>query len=177
MEKQATREAYGKALIEIGSLYDNVVVLDADLSKSTKTIGFALKYPDRFFNAGIAEQNMMGMAAGLAASGKTVFASSFAIFATGRAFEQVRNSIAYSNLNVRVCATHSGITVGEDGGSHQSVEDIALMRSIPNMTVIVPSDAVSTRRAVFELYRMQGPAYLRLGRPSVPVIYQNGIDF
>lgn len=177
MEKEATREAYGKALIEIGSLYDDVVVLDADLSKSTKTIGFAREYPDRFFNAGIAEQNMMGMAAGLAASGKTVFASSFAIFATGRAYEQVRNSIAYSNLNVRVCATHAGITVGEDGGSHQSVEDIALMRGIPNMTVVVPSDAVSTRAAVFELYKLKGPAYLRLGRPSVPVLYQNGIDF
>ncbi len=177
MEKQATREAYGKTLVELGSLYTDVVVLDADLSKSTKTIEFARKYPDRFINAGIAEQNMMGMAAGLAASGKVVFASSFAVFATGRAFEQVRNSIAYSNLNVRICATHSGITVGEDGGSHQSVEDIALMRSLPNMKVIVPSDGISTREAVFELYKLKGPAYLRLGRPSVPVIYNKGIDF
>lgn len=125
MEKQATRDAYGKALAELGRTYDNVVVLDADLSKSTKTADFAKAFPERFFNAGIAEQNMMGMAAGLAACGKVVFASSFAIFATGRAFEQVRNSIAYPHLNVKICATHAGLTVGEDGGSHQAVEDIS----------------------------------------------------
>lgn len=177
MDKQATRDAYGKALVELGSLYDDIVVLDADLSKSTKTADFAKKFPNRFFNAGIAEQNMMGMAAGLAAAGKVVFASSFAIFATGRAFEQVRNSIAYANLNVKICATHSGITVGEDGGSHQSVEDIAIMRSIPNLTVIVPSDGVSTRQALFKLYEHQGPVYLRLGRPALPVIYQDNLDF
>ena len=129
MEKQATRDAYGKALAELGKLHQDVVVLDADLSKSTKTADFAKAFPHRFINAGIAEQNMMGMAAGLAASGKVVFASSFAIFAAGRAFEIVRNSLAYAGLNVKVCATHAGITVGEDGGSHQSVEDIALMRS------------------------------------------------
>lgn len=177
LDKQATRDAYGKALVELGSLHDDVVVLDADLSKSTKTADFAKKFPDRFFNAGIAEQNMMGMAAGLAAAGKVVFASSFAIFATGRAFEQVRNSIAYANLNVKICATHSGITVGEDGGSHQSVEDIAIMRSIPNLTVIVPSDGVSTRQALFKLYEHHGPVYLRLGRPALPVIYKDNLDF
>lgn len=128
MEKQATRDAYGKALVELGRKYSDVVVLDADLSKSTKTADFAKVFPDRFINAGIAEQNMMGMAAGLAASGKVPYASSFAIFATGRAFEIVRNSLAYANLNVKICATHAGLTVGEDGGSHQSVEDLAIMR-------------------------------------------------
>jgi transketolase len=171
MEKQATRDAYGKALVELGQAYDDVVVLDADLSKSTKTADFAKAFPERFFNAGIAEQNMMGMAAGMAASGKVPFASSFAIFATGRAFEQVRNSIAYPHLNVKVCATHAGLTVGEDGGSHQAIEDIAVMRSLPNMTVVVPADGVSTRKMMQNLYHREGPAYLRLGRPSVPIIY------
>jgi len=171
MEKQATRDAYGQALVELGKAHDNVVVLDADLSKSTKTAEFAKVFPERFFNAGIAEQNMMGMAAGLAASGKVVYASSFAIFAAGRAFEQVRNSIAYPRLNVKVCATHAGLTVGEDGGSHQAVEDIAVMRSLPNMTVIVPADGVSARKMVHNLYQMEGPAYLRLGRPAVPILY------
>jgi transketolase len=172
LDKQATRDAYGKALVELGRSHDDVVVLDADLSKSTKTADFKAVFPERFFNAGIAEQNMMGMAAGLATCGKKVFASSFAIFATGRAFEQVRNSIAYSGLDVKVCATHSGITVGEDGGSHQSVEDIALMRSIPGMLVVVPCDGPSTRQAVLQLYQYSGPAYLRLGRSSVPVVYE-----
>jgi transketolase len=171
MEKQATRDAYGQALVELGQAYDDVVVLDADLSKSTKTADFAKAFPERFFNAGIAEQNMMGMAAGMAASGKVPFASSFAIFATGRAFEQVRNSIAYPHLNVKVCATHAGLTVGEDGGSHQAIEDIAVMRSLPNMTVVVPADGVSTRKMMQNLYHREGPAYLRLGRPSVPIIY------
>lgn len=177
MDKQATRDAYGKALVELGQLHDDIVVLDADLSKSTKTADFAKVFPERFFDAGIAEQNMIGMAAGLAAAGKVVFASSFAIFAVGRAFEQVRNSLAYANLNVKVCATHSGITVGEDGGSHQSVEDIAIMRSIPNLTVVVPSDGASTRLALGKLYEQQGPAYLRLGRSALPVIYRNNLDF
>ncbi|MDD3880573.1 MAG: transketolase C-terminal domain-containing protein, partial [Syntrophomonas sp.] len=140
-------------------------------------VDFARAYPERFINAGIAEQNMMGMAAGLASCGKVVFASSFAIFATGRAFEQVRNSIAYANLNVKICATHAGITVGEDGGSHQSVEDIALMRSVPNMTVIVPADGISTRKALFQLYQHDGPAYLRLGRPAVPQIHHPEMEF
>ena len=177
MEKQATRDAYGKALVELGRKYADVVVLDADLSKSTKTVEFAKAFPDRFINAGIAEQNMMGMAAGLAASGKIAFASSFAIFATGRAFEIVRNSLAYANLNVKICATHAGITVGEDGGSHQSVEDIALMRCVPNMCVVVPADGTSTRRAVEAVYERPGPVYLRLGRPAVPVLYPEEMDF
>ena len=138
MAQAATRDAYGQALKELGGEYQDVVVLDADLSKSTKTVDFARAYPERFFDMGIAEQNMMAVAAGLAASGKVVFASTFAIFATGRAFEQIRNSIAYSELNVKICASHAGITVGEDGSSHQSVEDMALMRVIPNMKVIVP---------------------------------------
>lgn len=177
MEKQATRDAYGKALVELGEKHQDVVVLDADLSKSTKTAQFAKTFPQRFINAGIAEQNMMGMAAGLASAGKVAFASTFAIFATGRAFEAVRNSIAYSKMNVKVCATHAGLTVGEDGGSHQSVEDIAIMRSLPNMTVIVPADGVSTAQAVGELYKMKGPAYLRLGRPAIPVIYDEATPF
>ena len=177
MEKQATRDAYGKALVELGKKHQDVVVLDADLSKSTKTADFAKQFPERFINAGIAEQNMVGMAAGLASAGKVVFASTFAIFATGRAFEAVRNSVAYSKMNVKLCATHAGLTVGEDGGSHQSVEDIALMRSVPNMTVVVPADGVSTARAVSALYDMNGPAYLRLGRPAVPVIYDQDSPF
>ena len=177
MEKQATRDAYGKALIELGQQYDDVVVLDADLSKSTKTAGFAETFPERFINAGIAEQNMIGMSAGLAAAGKIVYASSFAMFATGRAFEQVRNSLAYANLNVKVCATHAGITVGEDGGSHQAVEDIAVMRAVPNMTVVVPADGPSTRQAVLALYHREGPAYLRMGRPAVPVLYKDDQEF
>ncbi|NLB52344.1 MAG: transketolase family protein [Syntrophomonadaceae bacterium] len=178
MEKQATRDAYGQALVELGHLHDDIVVLDADLSSSTKTAGFGKAFPARFINAGIAEQNMIGMAAGLAAAGKTVFASSFAIFAVGRAFEQVRNSLAYANLNVKVCATHAGLTVGEDGGSHQAVEDIAVMRSVPNMCVVVPADGPSTKAALYRLYQRKGPAYLRLGRPAVPKIYDGEkIDF
>ena len=177
MEKQATRDAYGEALVELGHLHNDVVVLDADLSSSTKTASFGRTFPARFINAGIAEQNMIGMAAGLAAAGKTVFASSFAIFATGRAFEQVRNSLAYANLNVKVCATHAGLTVGEDGGSHQALEDIAVMRAIPNMCVVVPADGPSTKAALFKLYDRQGPAYLRLGRPAVARIYDDKTDF
>jgi transketolase len=177
LEKQATRDAYGQALVELGRQHDDVVVLDADLSKSTKTVDFAKAFPERFINAGIAEQNLMGMAAGLAASGKVAFASSFAIFATGRAFEIVRNSLAYASLNVKVCATHAGLTVGEDGGSHQSVEDIAIMRSIPNMCVVVPADGISTRKAVAAIYQRPGPVYLRLGRPAVPMLYDEDMDF
>jgi len=177
LNKQATREAYGKALLELGKVFDNVVVLDADLSKSTKTVEFAKQYPERFFNAGIAEQNMMGMAAGLATAGKVVYASSFAIFAVGRAFEQVRNSIAYARLNVKICATHAGLTVGEDGGSHQAIEDIALMRSVPNMSVIVPSDAISTKEALFQSYDWEGPVYIRLGRTAVPEVYSDKNSF
>jgi len=176
VEKVATRDAYGRALARLGELYEDVVVLDADLSKSTKTADFAARFPQRFFNMGVAEQNMMGTAAGLAASGKVVFASSFAVFATGRAWEQVRNSIAYAGLNVKIAASHAGITVGEDGGSHQSVEDIALMRVVPGMTVLVPADAVATEKLVDAAYRHPGPMYLRLGRPAVPVIYSPDVD-
>ncbi|HOV43161.1 MAG TPA: transketolase family protein [Syntrophothermus lipocalidus] len=171
MEKIATRDAYGQALVKLGHLHEDVVVLDADLSKSTKTSEFGTAFPERFFNMGIAEQNMMGTAAGLAAAGKVVFASSFAVFATGRAWEQVRNSIAYAGLNVKIAASHAGITVGEDGASHQSVEDIALMRAIPGMKVLVPADAVAAEKLVMAAYREPGPVYLRLGRPAVPVIY------
>lgn len=177
MEQVATRDAYGQALKRLGEEYRDVVVLDGDLSKSTKTADFAGAFPDRFFNMGIAEQNMMTVAAGLAASGKVVFASSFAIFAVGRAFEQVRNSIAYGQMNVKVCATHAGVTVGEDGGSHQSVEDIAIMRAIPNMKVVVPADGPSTALAVNAIYHEPGPFYLRLGRSKVPTIYSDKTDF
>jgi len=177
VEKVATRDAYGKALVKLGEDYPDIVVIDADLSKSTKTSDFAKSFPERFINAGIAEQNMMGMAAGLAACGKKVFASTFAIFATGRAFEQIRNSIAYSKLNVTIAATHAGITVGEDGGSHQSVEDIALMRAIPNMKVLAPCDGASVHKAMELICADSGPFYLRLGRPATPVIYEADADF
>jgi len=170
----ATREAYGEALAELGTENPDIVVLDADLSKSTKTEIFARRFPERFFNMGIAEQNMLGTAAGLAAAGKIVFCSSFAIFAAGRAFEQVRNSIAYPALNVKIGASHGGITVGEDGASHQSIEDIALMRALPNMTVLVPADAVATRILVRAAAALEGPVYLRLGRMAVPVLYDGG---
>jgi transketolase len=172
---KATREAYGEALKELGAERADIVVLDADLSKSTKTNLFAKAYPDRFFNAGIAEQNMMGVAAGLAASGKTPFVSTFAMFACGRAFEQIRNSICYPKLNVKIAATHAGLTVGEDGASHQAIEDISLMRSIPNMTVIVPADARETREAIRYAAQCQGPVYVRLGRMNVPDL--NGEDY
>lgn len=170
VKKVATREAYGNALKEFGATYD-IVVLDADLSKSTKTEGFKKAYPGRFVNVGIAEANMMSTAAGIASCGKIVFASSFAIFAAGRAFEQVRNSICYSNLNVKIGATHAGISVGEDGGSHQAIEDISLMRSIPNMTVLNPADSVEARAAVEAAILHDGPVYLRFGRLATPVIY------
>lgn len=170
-EKIATREAYGSALAEYGRTFENIVVLDADLSKSTKTADFAKEHPQRFFNVGIAEGNMMAIAAGLAASGKTVFASSFAMFTSGRAYEQIRNSIAYPKLNVKIGATHAGLTVGEDGASHQCIEDIALMRVIPNMTVISPADAVEAKKAVEAAILYNGPVYLRFGRSKVPVIF------
>lgn len=172
-DKIATREAYGLALAEFGAQYENIIVLDADLSKSTKTEEFKKKFPDRFINMGISEGDMMATAAGIATTGKIVFASTFAIFAAGRSFEQVRNSIAYPRLNVKIGATHAGITVGEDGGSHQAVEDIALMRAIPNMVVISPADAVESRAAVKAAIEYDGPVYLRLGRLAVPVIYDN----
>ncbi len=172
----ATRDGYGKALLELGEKNEQVVVLDADLSKSTKTAEFGKTYPDRFFNVGIAEQNLMGLAAGLSTTGKIPFASTFAMFATGRAFEIIRNSIGYPNLNVKICATHAGITVGEDGASHQALEDIACMRVIPNMTVIVPSDGPEAIEAVKAAAEYYGPIYLRLGRSGVPTI-NDGPDY
>lgn len=172
-DKIATREAYGKALAKLGGENEKIVVLDADLSKSTKTADFKKVYPERFINMGIAEGNMMSVAAGLSTCGKIPFVSTFAMFAAGRAFEQVRNSICYPRLNVKVCATHAGLTVGEDGASHQSVEDISLMRSIPNMTVICPSDAVETEAAIRAVADYNGPCYVRLGRLAVPVINNN----
>lgn len=167
----ATREAYGEILKELGEKHKDIVVLDADLSKSTKTAVFKKAFPERFFNVGIAEQNLMGIGAGLAASGKIPFVSTFAMFAAGRAFEQIRNSICYPKLNVKIAATHAGLTVGEDGASHQSIEDISLMRSIPNMTVIVPADAEETRKAVAFAATYDGPVYIRLGRMSVPDLF------
>ena len=175
-EKISTRQAYGDALVELGKKDPNIVVMDADLSKSTMTAGFKNAYPERFFNAGIAEGNLMGMAAGLALSGKTVFASTFAMFAAGRAYEIIRNSIGYPNVNVKVCATHAGITVGEDGASHQCIEDLALMRVIPGMTVIHPADATSTAKLLEQIAAMHGPAYVRLGRLNIPVIYDDAAD-
>lgn len=170
-DKIATREAYGKALAEFGAVYDNLVVLDADLAAATKTGIFKKKFPKRHIECGIAEGNMMCVAAGLAAAGVTPFASSFAMFAAGRAFEQIRNSIAYPHLNVKIGATHAGITVGEDGATHQCLEDLALMRTLPGMVVINPADAVEARAAVEAAILYQGPVYLRFGRLAVPVIY------
>lgn len=169
-EKIATREAYGNALAEFGEQYD-FVVLDADLAAATKTGIFKKKYPDRFFDCGIAEGNMMSVAAGIATTGKIVFASSFAMFAAGRAFEQIRNSIGYPHLNVKIGATHAGITVGEDGATHQCIEDFALMRAIPGMTVINPADATEARAVVEAAIKMNGPVYMRFGRYAVPVLY------
>lgn len=166
-KKIATREAYGKALAALANTNENVVVLDADLSKSTKTADFKVVAPERFFNMGIAEGNMMGVAAGLSTCGKVPFVSTFAMFAAGRAFEQIRNSICYPKLNVKVCATHAGLTVGEDGASHQAIEDISLMRSVPNMVVINPADDIETEAAIKAVAEMEGPCYVRLGRMAV----------
>ena len=167
-EKLSTRAGYGKALVELADKYD-YYVLDADLAEATKTIDFKKAYPERFFDMGIAESDMMGTAAGLASCGATVFASTFAVFAAGRAYEQVRNAICYNNLNVKVVGTHGGILIGEDGGSHQAIEDVALMRTIPNMKVIVPSDAIEAKHAVEAALNQPGPVYLRFGRYDVPV--------
>lgn len=176
-ELMATRDAYGKALLKLGEEDPNIVVLDADLSSSTRTGKFAAKFPERFFNFGVAEQNMMGAAAGLATCGKTVFASSFAIFASGRDWEQIRNTICYSNLNVKIVPTHGGISVGADGSSHQCIEDIALMRTLANMKVIVPCDGVETEKAVIAAAKIKGPVYIRLGRAKVPVILNENYQF
>jgi len=173
VKKIATRESYGNALVELGKEHENLVVLDADLAAATKTGNFKKAFPDRFFDCGIAESNLMGVAAGLAAAGMVPFASTFAMFAAGRAFEQVRNSIGYPHLNVKIGATHAGISVGEDGATHQCNEDIALMRTIPGMTIISPSDDVEAKAAVKAAYEMEGPVYLRFGRLAVPVFNDN----
>ncbi|NTV51925.1 MAG: transketolase family protein [Candidatus Firestonebacteria bacterium] len=172
MENMATRDAYGQALAELGQAHADVMVLDADLSGSTKTSTFAKKFPNRFFNLGVAEQNMIGWAAGLAATGKVPFASTFAVFATGRAFDQLRNSVAYPALNVKIAATHAGLSVGPDGGSHQAIEDIALARILPNFTVVVPADGPQAAEATRAAYAQRGPVYLRLGRPKVQTVTQ-----
>ncbi|MEK6536646.1 MAG: transketolase C-terminal domain-containing protein [Actinomycetota bacterium] len=171
LKPRATREAYGEALLELGKRHGNVVALDADLSGSTMSKIFAAEFPERFFNVGVAEANMMSMAAGFAISGKIAYASTFAVFATGRAFDQVRQSIAQPKLPVRICASHSGLTVGEDGCTHQSVEDIGLMRLLPNMKVVVPADFNQTYAAVMESYETEGPMYIRTGRPKTPFLY------
>ena len=169
VKKVATRQSYGEALVELGAEHDDFVVLDADLAAATQTGKFKAAYPDRFFDAGIAECNLMGIAAGIASTGRVAFASTFAMFAAGRAFEQVRNSIGYPHLNVKIGATHAGISVGEDGATHQCNEDIALMRTIPGMTVVVPADDVEARAAVRAAYEYEGPVYMRFGRLAVPV--------
>ncbi|MFA4843340.1 MAG: transketolase family protein [Candidatus Margulisiibacteriota bacterium] len=169
----ATRDVYGQVLVELGKSNQNIVVLDADLSCSTKTAGFAKAFPERFFNMGIAEQDMIGTAAGLAAAGKIAFASTFAVFASGRAWDQIRMSVAYTRLNVKVVVTHAGITTGEDGASHQANEDIAIMRALPNMTVVVPADGVETEKVIKAAVEFNGPMYIRLSRPKTKVIYDN----
>jgi len=174
--KMATRQAYGEVLVELGHEIENLVVMDADLSKSTMTAEFGKVFPERFINMGIAEQNLYGAATGMAISGKVVCASTFAMFATGRAFEIVRNSIGYTRANVKICATHAGITVGEDGASHQTFEDMALMRTIPGMTVVNPCDCVSAKKLIRQAVAMDGPVYVRLGRAPVPNFYQEDDD-
>ncbi len=177
VKRIATREGYGEMLIELADQYDNLIVMDADLAGATKTGMFKKAHPERFFNAGIAEGNMMCVAAGLAASGKLVFASSFAMFAAGRAFEQIRNSIGYPGMNVKIGATHAGISVGEDGASHQCCEDIALMRTIPGMTIINPADYYEAKKAVAAAAAMNGPVYMRFGRLAVPTVFDDDYKF
>lgn len=175
--KKATRQSYGEALVEIGRENGNIVVFDADLSTATKTNLFAKEFPNRFFDMGIAEQNMISTAAGMATCGKIAYASTFAMFAAGRAYDQIRNSVCYPNLNVKICATHAGITVGEDGATHQMIEDISLMRTIPNMTVLSTSDDIQTKWAVKEISKIKGPVYLRLSRLATPIIYDENQKF
>jgi len=176
-EKIATRQSYGETLVELGKENENIVVLDADLAGATKTDLFAKAYPDRFFDLGIAEANMLGTAAGFATCGKIPYASTFAVFAAGRGYDQIRNSICYPNLNVKICATHCGITVGEDGATHQMLEDISLMRTLPNMTVISPSDDTQTRWIIKEISKINGPVYVRLARLATPIIYETNQKF
>ncbi len=175
--KKSTRQAYGEALVELGRQNNNIVVLDADLTKSTKTNLFQEAFPERHINVGIAEADLIGTAAGLATCGKVPFASTFAMFAAGRAFEQIRNTVAYPKLNVKIAPTHAGISVGEDGGSHQSVEDISLMRSIPGMVVLSPADATETKKMIFAAAEYNGPVYIRMGRLDVPVLFDESYDF
>ena len=176
-EKKATRQSYGEALLELGKENSNIVVLDADLASATKTELFAKEFPERFFDMGIAEQNMMSTAAGISTCGKIVYASTFAVFAAGRAYDQIRNSICYPNLNVKICATHAGVTVGEDGATHQMIEDISLMRTLPNMKVLSTSDDVQTKWAVKEISKIKGPVYLRLSRLATNIIYDENQKF
>lgn len=175
--KKATRQSYGEALAKLGKQNENVVVFDADLSSATKTDLFAKEFPNRFFDMGIAEQNMMSTAAGIATCGKIPYVSTFAVFAAGRAYDQIRNSICYPKLNVKICATHAGITVGEDGATHQMIEDISLMRTLPNMTVISASDDIQTKWVVEEISKINGPVYLRLARLATPIIYEENQKF
>ena len=175
--KKATRQSYGEALAELGRKNPNIVVLDADLSAATKTSIFAKEFPERFFDMGIAEQDMIATAAGFSTCGKIPYASTFAVFAAGRSYDQIRNSVCYPNLNVKICATHSGITVGEDGATHQMLEDISLMRTLPNMTVMSVSDDIETKWAVEEISKINGPVYLRLARLSTPIIYNENQKF
>lgn len=171
-EKKATRQSYGEALLALGKERKEIVVLDADLSSATKTELFAKEFPDRFFDMGIAEQNMMGVAAGMSTCGKIPFVSTFAMFAAGRAYDQIRNSICYPENNVKICATHAGITVGEDGATHQMIEDLSLMRTIPNMTVLSPSDDTQVKWLIPEIVKIKGPVYVRLARLATPIIYE-----
>lgn len=175
--KKATRQSYGEALAELGKENPNIVVLDADLSTATKTNIFAKEFPERFFDMGIAEQNLVSTAAGMSTCGKIPYVSTFAVFAAGRAYDQIRNSVCYPKLNVKICATHAGITVGEDGATHQMIEDISLMRTLPNMTVISTSDDIQTKWAVKEISKINGPVYLRLARLSTPIIYSKNQKF
>ena len=177
MEKKSTRVAYGEALVKLGKVNKDVVVLEADLSKSTMTAYFKKEFPERHINVGIAEADMIGTAAGIATTGKIPFASTFAHFAAGRAFDQVRNSVAYPQLNVKICPTHAGVSLGEDGGSHQSVEDVALMRAIPGMVALSPADAVETEKMVFAVAEYKGPVYVRLGRLNIPVLFDENYKF
>ncbi len=176
-EKKATRQSYGETLEKLGEKYLDIVVLDADLATATKTINFAKKFPERFFDMGIAEANMMSTAAGMATTGKVPFASTFAVFAAGRSYDQIRNSICYPNLNVKICSTHSGITVGEDGATHQMLEDISMMRTLPNMKVLSPADDIETKWAIEEAYKQKGPVYVRLSRLATPIIYDENQKF
>lgn len=174
---KATRQSYGEKLAELGEKNKDIIVLDADLSAATKTSIFAKRFPERFFDMGIAEANMMSTSAGMATTGKVPFASTFAVFAAGRSYDQIRNSICYPNLNVKICSTHSGITVGEDGATHQMLEDISMMRTLPNMKVLSPADDIETKWAIEEAYKQKGPVYVRLSRLATPIIYDENQNF